>query len=128
MQRQSLNRIILIAVCFAALFFSRATASEKFITIDEFKKWRHDKKDLVLIDVRAQDEYRREHIPGAIDIPAGENMQFAPYRSKAIVLYCWYDSTASEVAEDYAKGYSMHVLRGGIEDWKKRGLKTEKTK
>lgn len=126
MHSGSPRRIALFILCCALLFSTAATASERFITIDEFRNWQKLKKDLVLVDVRDTEAYQHEHLPGAISIPAGENMRFALYWSKVIVLYCWYDSTASEVAEDYEKGHPMHVLRGGIEDWKKRGLKTEK--
>ena len=78
MHSGSPRRIALFILCGVLLFITTATASERFITIDEFRKWQKEKKDFVLIDVRDTEAYQHEHIPG------------------------------------------------GIEDWKKRGFKTEK--
>jgi len=111
---------LLILIGFAA---HQAGAENRFVTLDSIRAWQQEKKDFVLIDVRDPESFQQEHIPGAINVPAEENENIAKFRSKQVVLYCWYDGTSSEVAEDL-KGYDVFVLTGGIEGWKARGWKT----
>jgi len=82
--------------------------------------------DVVLVDVRDEEAFRREHILGAANIPAGQlvkRLADLP-RDRTIVTYCW-DMTcalAPKAALELAqKGFKVQFLAGGIEEWKKKG-------
>jgi 3-mercaptopyruvate sulfurtransferase SseA len=59
------------------------------VTITELRD-AMDRGKAVLIDVRGDDAYKREHIKGALDIPEGQLVARASEfpKDKLIVLYC----------------------------------------
>ena len=65
------------------------TANARRITAEELHKlW--DKKDVLIIDTRAEPDYKASHIPGAISVPANvvaTKVDELP-RTKMIVAYC----------------------------------------
>jgi rhodanese-related sulfurtransferase len=82
--------------------------------------------NIVLVDVREEEAFRREHILGATNIPAADlvkRLADLP-RDRTIVTYCW-DMTcalAPRAALELAqKGFKVQFLAGGIEEWKKKG-------
>jgi rhodanese-related sulfurtransferase len=82
--------------------------------------------DVVLVDVRDEESFRKEHILGAANIPSAElvkRLADLP-RDRTIVTYCW-DMTcalAPKAALELAqKGFKVQFLAGGIEEWKKKG-------
>ena len=83
--------------------------------------------DVVLVDVRDEDSFRKEHILGAANIPAAQlvkRLADLP-RDRTIVTYCW-DMTcalAPRAALELAqKGFKVQFLAGGIEEWKRKGF------
>ena len=81
---------------------------------------------VVLVDVRDEDAFRKEHILGATNIPAAEivkRLADLP-KDRTIVTYCW-DMTcaaAPKAALELAqKGFKVQFLAGGIEEWKRKG-------
>ncbi len=82
---------------------------------------------LVLVDVRAPEEYQKGHIPGArslsLDEPA-ERFRELPQGGALIVLYC--DCPKAEISPAYQflrfHGYrQVLVLDGGLAAWAARG-------
>lgn len=59
------------------------------ITVEETKKW-FDENSVVIVDARAADAYKQEHIKGAINIPNGSDAsEFNKLpKGKKIVVYC----------------------------------------
>lgn len=43
--------------------------SENYITLDILKQKLKSKNEIIIIDVRSQEEYNEKHIPNAINIP-----------------------------------------------------------
>jgi rhodanese-related sulfurtransferase len=86
---------------------------------------------LVLVDTRAEGDYAREHVPGAISLPTrridGERTAGLD-RDALYVTYCWgpgcNGSTkgALRLAE---LGLRVKEMIGGIEYWKREGYPTE---
>ncbi len=89
-------------------------------------------EDFVLIDVLPADEFEKEHIPGAINIPLSD----LPKRAKSdlsknqrIVVYGrTHDDLASTDASTILE--EMHFRKvadfdGGIDAWKRAGFLTE---
>ena len=90
-----------------------------------------DNGEVVVIDVRAAEDYHKEHIPGAISLPKDKWEQPEGLRrDKTNVLYCYSQvchlaaTAAIGLAED---GYPVKELEGGFEGWKQQDLPTEAT-
>jgi len=85
--------------------------------------------DLVVIDVRAAEDYRKGHVPGAINLP---HAQWASceglHHDKLNVLYCYSQvcHLAARAALEFAeKGYSVMEMDGGFQAWKEHDLDIE---
>ncbi len=59
------------------------------ITVDELLQRIESDNDIVIVDVRDEEEYVEAHIKGAISVPLSEidNQEWKPPRDKAVVLY-----------------------------------------
>lgn len=86
--------------------------------------------DLHVIDVRAAEDYRRGHIPGAVNLPQDRwttNSGLA--KGKANVFYC-YSATcplAAEAAAYFAKRkFPVMELLGGFDEWAARKFEIER--
>jgi rhodanese-related sulfurtransferase/rubrerythrin len=93
------------------------------LTPDEIKNIldRDKKGEFLLLDVRQPEEYKAEHIPGAVLIPLGEleARQGELDRSKKIIAYCrsGHRSMAAAIALCGLGFKDIHHLDGGILDW-----------
>lgn len=76
-----------------------------------------------LIDIRSRDEYAREHIPGAANVPVAE-LNRLEAGDGPIVFHCRSgartEANASRLAA--AAGASCYAIEGGIEAWRRAGL------
>jgi phage shock protein E len=83
----------------------------------------------LVIDVRTPDEYQREHVRTAINIPyneiAGRIAAVAPDRDTRIVLYCR-SGNRSEIAEQALRqmGYRQIDNKGSLGDMLRGGYQT----
>mgnify|MGYP001627413404 CR=1 FL=1 len=103
-------------------------AKKRVISTPKFVKDNID-KDIpqIIIDIRNKKDVEREHIQGAISIPAVEittaKDRFPADKKAPIILYSDDQKTVEEsftIIRDW--GYSnTSILRGGIEGWKKAG-------
>lgn len=80
------------------------------------------KKDIVILDVREQEEYDDGHIKGAILIPYTEIETVAektiPDKSKEILVYCRSGRRSKIASQSLVKiGYTNVKEFGGIIDW-----------
>ena len=89
-------------------------------------------RDLLLIDVREQDEYRGElgHIPGSTLVPLSTLSVAAREwpREQAVVLVCRSGGRSGKAALQLAEaGFSrVASLRGGMRSWNAQGLPTQR--
>lgn len=86
--------------------------------------------DLVLVDVRAAEDFEKGHLPGAINLPREKwNDREGLNKDKLNVLYCyshvWHLAAAAAV-EFACYGYSVMEMDGGIKAWVKNELEVEK--
>jgi rhodanese-related sulfurtransferase len=88
-----------------------------------------ERPDVVILDVREQNEWDAGHIPGALFIP----MNDVPARikeiptDKTVIVQCHSGNRSSRVT-DYLRGQGMtnvHNLLGGIAAWEQAGLPVE---
>ena len=77
--------------------------------------------DLILLDVRTQEEYDDGHIPGAVCLPNDmieEGLPFSFDKDAEILLYCHSDKRSAEAASRLrAMGYTNVSDIGCILDW-----------
>ena len=88
--------------------------------------------DLVLVDVRAAEDFERGHLPGAINLPREKwNAPEGLSKEKLNVLYCYSHvcHLAAVAAVQFAgHGYSVMEMDGGFEAWKENDLEVEQGK
>lgn len=96
-----------------------------FITRNELKRMMDQRKDFVLIETRPADDFEREHIPGAINVPLNEPgfeervREACPEVDRDVIIY----GDGMESLRDAAMrleslGYtSIYAYQGGKEDW-----------
>lgn len=83
--------------------------------------------EVILIDVRPEEEYRAAHISGAVSVPLKElkaRLSQLP-RGKEIVAYCRgpYCVLAAEAVRLLrAKGFRASRLEDGVPEWRAQGL------
>lgn len=97
-------------------------AMYEIITTEDAKNIMDSGDELVILDVREQDEFDEGHIPGAILIPYTEienkAEEMLPDKDKLILVYCRSGRRSKIAAESLAKlGYSNIKEFGGIIDW-----------
>ncbi len=97
-------------------------AMYEIITAEDAKKIMDSGEDIVILDVREQDEFDAGHIPGSILIPYTEienkAEEILPDKDKQILVYCRSGRRSKIAAESLAKlGYTNIKEFGGIIDW-----------
>lgn len=85
--------------------------------------------DLVVIDVREAEDYRKGHVPGALNLPHERWNTLEGLRKDALnVLYCYTEQChlAAMAAVEFAgKGYPVIEMNGGFEAWKQSDMEIE---
>ena len=88
---------------------------------DGLNKARTENPDLILLDVRTQEEYDDGHIPGAVCLPSDmieEGMPFSFDKDAESLRYCHSDKRSAEAASRLrAMGYTNVSDIGCILDW-----------
>lgn len=82
-----------------------------------------DNQEVIILDVRGQDEYDSGHIPGVVLLPAGSideitAAQVIPEKDSTVLVYCRSGNrskTASSTLTDL--GYTNIYEFGGINTW-----------
>lgn len=93
----------------------------------------HDDSSVVLLDVRAEKEYKSEtgHLKGAILLPVRELenrlSELEPYKHRTIVAYCRTGNRSGKAAQLLTeKGFTAINMAGGIIEWNKQNLPVTK--
>lgn len=92
------------------------------ISAEDAKKIMDSNDDIIILDVREQDEFDAGHIPGAVLLPYTEIEEKAeglfPDKDKQMLIYCRSGRRSKIAAEALAKiGYTNIKEFGGIIDW-----------
>lgn len=101
----------------------------KSISPEELKKLRAAGK-VIIIDIRAEDEFNREHIPDAHCTPCDKlNSDSIRHLAgdKAVVFHCQ-SGTRTRQAENIFSALGLneaYILEGGLSAWKKHGGDTK---
>lgn len=96
----------------------------------EVKHYQEGDESFVLLDVRQAEDYAKEHIPGALNLPEGRWASLAGLdKHKIHILYCYNQQChlAARAAFQFASaGYSVMEMDGGFQAWKDFQYETEK--
>jgi rhodanese-related sulfurtransferase len=95
--------------------------------VDEVKK-RMDRRDkFILVDVREESEYAKDHLPGAIHLGKGvierDIEARVPELNAEMILYCGGGFRSALAADNVQKmGYTNVIsMDGGIRGWREKG-------
>ena len=92
------------------------------ITQEEAKEMM-DTQEVIILDVREQDEYDGGHIPGAVLLPLGSISEESaarviPEKDTTVLVYCRSGSRSKKAAKALAElGYTGIYEFGGIRTW-----------
>lgn len=109
---------------------SEAKRHIREISVEQFNS-EESAENLILIDVREDSEWEKDHAKGAIHLSRGTIEQkieeIAPDPTTPIVCYCGGGNRSALVAESLQRiGYSnVQSLIGGFKAWKDTDLPTE---
>jgi rhodanese-related sulfurtransferase len=96
------------------------------VTIDEVKSKLDRKEKFVLVDVREESEFAKDHLPGAIHLGKGvierDIEARVPDTSAPLVLYCGGGFRSAMAADNLQKmGYTNVVsMDGGVRGWREK--------
>ncbi len=91
------------------------------INYSTMKKMLKENPNIIVVDVRTEDEYMNNHLDGAINIPMQDIdtriNKFIKNKKDVIILYCEYGGRSRKVKNKLQKmGYeNVYDLDGGIE-------------
>ena len=88
-----------------------------------------DRADVMIVDVRTEADYRKGHIPGAVNVPKARWDSFTGLSQlRRIVMYCYSQQChlATEACLKFAlKGFRVMELEGGMDAWRQFGYQVE---
>ena len=99
-----------------------ADSSYNQITQEEAKEMM-DTQEVIILDVREQDEYDSGHIPGAILLPVGTidetaTAEVIPEKDSTVLVYCRSGNRSKTASAALAElGYTNIYEFGGINTW-----------
>ena len=121
-----MKRVIPVLFVLTMLFAGCSTGSNggsyQQISQEEAKKMM-DTQEVIVLDVREQDEYDSGHIPGAVLLPVGTiNEETAsaviPEKDDTVLVYCRSGNRSKTASEALAVlGYTNIYEFGGINTW-----------
>ena len=97
------------------------------VELDRWIKAREN--NLVVVDVRATEDFEKGHIPGAVNLPNDrwDTLQ-GLIRDKTNVVYCYTQQchlAANACVRFAGRGYPVMELEGGFEAWQQNELDIE---
>ena len=91
--------------------------------IQEEAKEMMDTQEVIILDVREQDEYDSGHIPGAVLLPVGTidettAAEVIPEKDSTVLVYCRSGNRSKTASSTLAElGYTSIYEFGGINTW-----------
>jgi rhodanese-related sulfurtransferase len=95
--------------------------------VDEVKKRLDRGEKFLLVDVREESEFAKDHLPGAVHLGKGvierDIEARVPQLDTEMVLYCGGGFRSALAADNLQKmGYTKVIsMDGGIRDWREKG-------
>ena len=120
--KQILPFILVLLLLFSGCSPSGGSSSYQQITQEEAKEMM-DTEEVVVLDVREQDEYDSGHIPEAVLLPVGAidedtAAEVIPEKDSKVLVYCRSGNRSKTAASALAElGYTHIYEFGGINTW-----------
>jgi len=98
------------------------------VTIDDVKRKLDRDEKFLLVDVREESEYAKDHLPGAIHLGKGiierDVEERVPDLHTPMVLYCGGGFRSALAADNLQKmGYTQALsMDGGVRGWREKGF------
>ncbi len=114
--------LLLIMLLLTGCGGNAAENTYRQITQEEAKEMM-DTQTVIILDVRAQNEYDSGHIPGAVLLPVGTideetAAQVIPEKDSTVLVYCHGGNRSKTASSALAKlGYTNIYEFGGINTW-----------
>jgi len=118
------------------LWAQNVSASSTFTDLTQDKFIEFSKQpDTVVVDVRTAREYRKGHVPGAINMPhrdiLSDEIDFSEFSDKNLVFYCHSGVRVGFVSKYFNENPSLSQarlfhLQGDFRAWQARGHTIEK--
>jgi rhodanese-related sulfurtransferase len=124
-------RYTIILVSLALLIIVPVAGCAPGITRDDLLKEMQGDKPPLVVDVRSQGEYDRDHVPGAVHIPfysIGSGLSaIGLAKQDPVVLYCEHGPRSGIAGFSlYLSGYEkVYSLEGHMKGWRKNEFPTE---
>ncbi len=101
------------------LLITACSSSKKYTTIDTNKALELIDTGVIILDVRTVDEFNREHIPNAINIPLDDVTSVEFDKNTPIIVYCQTGIRSKEAISKLVEmGYTnLYELDGGLLNW-----------
>jgi len=116
-----------IILAFSGCATSEDPAGEEAPTVmnlsaEQGKAMMDEDPTIILVDVRTQEEYIEEHIPGALLVPVDELESLAPEmipdKEASYIIYCRSGNRSATAAQQLIElGYQNIYDMGGIINW-----------
>ncbi len=125
--KQQHNKLLLLVL---AIGFFLNGCTQTLTSADLLKQMMTERPPMV-VDVRSQGEYDRDHVPGAVHIPfyaIGSGLHALGHsKQDPVVLYCEHGPRASIAGFSlYLSGYDMvYSLKGHMKAWRKSDFPIE---
>lgn len=89
-----------------------------------------EKEHVIIVDVRAEEDFAKGHVPGAINLPrAAWHEPEGLSKDSMNIIYCYSPAChlAAKAALEFAcLGYPVMEMDGGFDAWTKSGLMTQR--
>jgi rhodanese-related sulfurtransferase len=109
-----------------------AKSRVKETTVDEVKQTLDRGDKVLLVDVREESEFAKDHLPGAIHLGKGvierDIETRVPDVNTPMILYCGGGFRSAMAADNLQKmGYTNVIsMDGGVRGWREKGYRLEK--
>ena len=114
--------LLLLTGCGGTASNAPSESSYQQISQEEAKEMM-DTQDVIILDVREQDEYDSGHIPGAVLLPVGTideetAAEVIPEKDSTVLVYCRSGNRSKTASSALAElGYANIYEFGGINTW-----------
>lgn len=115
--------ILILSLTACAMPWSKSSYGYTQISYEEAKKMIDERDDIIILDVRTQEEFEGGYIKGAILFPSQEvneetAAQKLPDKDQTILIYCSSGGRSKKVAQQLVDmGYTNIYEFGGINSW-----------
>ena len=114
--------LLLLTGCGGTASNASSESTYQQISQEEAKEMM-DTQDVIILDVREQDEYDSGHIPGAVLLPVGTideetAAEVIPEKDSTVLVYCRSGNRSKTASSALAElGYTNIYEFGGINTW-----------